>query len=701
MLLRHCGRNMGHCSLSEKRTSIMPSFRVCPEQAHESGSSNELPLDEVRIVIAEAVQPAHFFVRKPLILEWQHEPSEQTAWEIHQGRLLDPAHTRLLKTFESWNIFCFEPGNRSAEPVLSVKLDIGSRQLHVTRAIYCYAWEGYDTGDNVFLSRETRKWIRELVGTIPLDRFHAAHHLRDEIICLLFQAVVGCSRLPLQSVEAPLPAFSLGNMAYIYRTAPGSDLSGLGPMQSFHDLIEGGLQNDLAWLEKAKLLEILLRSTAAGNLDEAAGLFMSRWNALGHSVNEFIALCRTLFNEVALSPYTDFTDKLMFFLRTLESRGHLSAGAHVDLLAYILRQNARHLTAYDLITFHHRGANYPDALLLDTVLRTYLALMENRPELFIPFHEDEASQRKRKTIRRRALRQAWLLRRMYEGLPVPDEPTSPGENTRVLPAPYKRIPEEQIFQTDKRTKRLFEGEPVLFPGEHSRQIMQQCIADLEYPEEVQELGMAVFLDRPFGIGKSPTEPDRTLLLSYEAFSPSVAERRLQYLAKDPTLSLGNEIFAKYEDNLLADLAVKGIPIIAGRKSQRPGAVSLQDAARVADDFIILRTTRQAVQAFLEQFDFTALAERLLDYLAVDKRLLIVTAAATRSGPEGVLDVYDPSLQRRLELQIDPSRGYRSWAGHEYPLGGLRVLRAWEASGSGGKLQEYMLEGKQIMLPPRG
>src|SRR5438105_7104644 len=139
----------------------MPRFRERSERVQKSGVAGPLPPDEVRRVIAEAVEPKHFFVKKPFVLEWKHQPSEQITWEIHQGRLLDPAHTRLRETFESWNIYCSESGNRSAEPVLSVKLDVGSRQLHVTRAIYCYAWEGYDAGDNVFLSRETRECVRE------------------------------------------------------------------------------------------------------------------------------------------------------------------------------------------------------------------------------------------------------------------------------------------------------------------------------------------------------------------------------------------------------------------------------------------------------------------------------------------------------------------------------------------------------------
>ena len=53
------------------------------------------------------------------------------------------------------------------------------------------------------------------------------------------------------------------------------------------------------------------------------------------------------------------------------------------LWMWLLRQLGRHLTAYDLVTFHHRGANYPDALLLDDLLRRYLLRIERTPELFV------------------------------------------------------------------------------------------------------------------------------------------------------------------------------------------------------------------------------------------------------------------------------------------------------------------------------
>jgi hypothetical protein len=679
----------------------MSRFRVHAREPLPAETAGELPLDEVRNVIAQAIQPAHFFVGNPLRLEWQYSPSEEIAWEIYQGRLLEAAHTRLRETFESWNIFCVEAGSRSLEPILSLKLHRGSRRLYVTRAVYCYAWEGYHAGDNVYLSCETRKWVRELVGTVHLERFPDPDDLRDEIICLLFQAVVGCSRLPLQSMEAPLPAFSLGWLGYGYRGTLQSEPHGSAPLQSFWDLIERGLHGELAWLEKAKLLETVLRSTPATDLGVAAELFLNRWCALGHSTDELAALCRTLFNEVALSPYTDFVDKMLKFLKILESQGHLSAEAHADFLGYMLRHNARHLTAYDLITFHHRGANYPDALLLDAVLKDYLTLIESRPELFIPARDESVGLQTRKRIRRRALRQAWLLRRRYEGLPVPDLPTSPGENTRVLPSPYGRVPEEQIFEPGKRTRRLFADEPLLLRGERSRAVLRQCFADLRHPEELQELGMAIFLDRPFGSFKAATEPDRTLLLSYETFSRSMAERRLQEMAKDPALNLSAEIFESYRHNLFAAPPVQGLPITRARREQRPGAVALHDAARVADDFLVLRTTRQTVQAFLQQFDIAALAERCsVDYFDAQKRVWIVTAASTRSGPEGILDVYDERLRQRLELQVDPSRGYRSRAGQEYPVVGLRVLRAWEGESAGSNLRAHTVEQNAIALSPR-
>lgn len=191
-------------------------------------------------------------------------------------------------------------------------------------------------------------------------------------------------------------------------------------------------------------------------------------------------------------------------------------------------------------------------------------------------------------------------------------------------------------------------------------------------------------------------------MSYETFSRSVAERRLRLLATDPAFDDNPEALEGYREKLWANLPVKGIPVTPGTREQKPGAVALHDATRIADDFLVLRTTAGAVQAFLNQFDFTALRNRFeADYLDQHPHLLIVTASSTRSGPAGILDVYDAALQRRLELQIDLSRGYASRAGREYPAAGLRVLRVWEVADAGGKECERSVEREGIILPPRG
>src|SRR5262249_31351726 len=155
-----------------------------------------------------------------------------------------------------------------------------------------------------------------------------------------------------------------------------------------------------------------------------------------------------------------------------------------------------------------------------------LKLAEQFPQLFLGAGSEEQTQKTRR--RRRALRQGWLLRRNYEGHAVPDAPTSPGENARILPAPFLHVPEEQIQNYHKRHKHLFEGQPL---PDLPAAVFRQSLADLVHPEELLELGTAVFLDRPLGSLKAPGEPDQTPMLAYEAFSPSVAEKRLFQLAE--------------------------------------------------------------------------------------------------------------------------------------------------------------------------
>src|SRR5262249_2060898 len=187
---------------------------------------------------------------------------------------------------------------------------------------------------------------------------------------------------------------------------------------------------------------------------------------------------RTLFNEVALSPYTEFVGRFLDFWRMLVEGEYLSLAEHADFLSYLLRQNARHLTAYDLITFHHRGANYPDALLLHAVLQENIRLIDAHPELFCNATDTDGRRQWQRRRRRRGLRQGWVMWHLSQGLPIPDMPTSPGENVRILPPPFIRVPDEQILTPSKRTKRLFAGQCLPLPTDQNEKIFQECIADL-------------------------------------------------------------------------------------------------------------------------------------------------------------------------------------------------------------------------------
>jgi hypothetical protein len=622
----------------------------------------------VRALIAEVFRPAHFFLGPELALEWDYIEREELTWEIFQGRLLDPAHTRQQRTFASWSASL--QASETRQPLLSVKLDEEAGQLHVVRGLDSYVWEGYDAGGNVYQSRERRKWVRELVGTIRLDRFTDPDELRDELICRLFQAVVGTSRLPLSSVETPLPAFSFGQLFYCYRpAAPASS----GSLHGWRDLVTEMLAPWLNPREQAHLLETFLHAVPLADMVDAAALLTDR-------CPELLAVLRQLFNEVSLSPYTDLVEKTLALLHALstplspggergEERGHglLNASQGVDFLSYLLRHLGRHLTAYDLVLFHHRGANYPDALMLDAVLKDYLAWIDYRPELFADAADEGDRTRRQKRTRRRALRQGWLLRRRYEGHAVPDLPTSPGENIRVLPPTHPRVPEEQLTQPARRTRRLYAGDSLTMPTE----LLHQSFADLEHAEEWREMGLASFLDRPFGLGKAPAEPDGTLLLSAEAFSPSIARARLHALGRDLGLTPDDAVFQR----ILTAPPVRGLPLDAIGGAIRPGTVSLADARRAAADFVFLRTTPSSARAFWAQYDFTPLTSRIrLDDLQGGADVLL---ARSISGP-GVV-IYDAQLRPCLEVEVVTEEGFASRAGQEYPIGGLRVVRPPEAA----------------------
>src|SRR5262249_27989480 len=256
--------------------------------------------------------------------------------------------------------------------------------------------------------------------------------------------------------------------------------------------------------------------------------------------------------------------------------------------------------------------------------------------------------------------------------------------------PYPRVPDEQIIDSTKWTRQLFDNDPLpAHLGAAGNEVLRHSILDLQYPHELRELGMALFLDRPLGVFKRPSEPDQTPLLSYEMFSRSLAQRRLRELTEQWEL-IANPMERDNYQGRLQELTVEGIHPVIPTGRPRPGSVSLADAFQVASDFVALQTTTRSLHEFLALFDWSQLAEQCsLDFLIRKRRVLIVRGAA-----EGTLAVYDDQRQQRFELEIDPGSGYQSRAGVEYPADGLKAVRVWDED-QGDGLQERSV---QVAIP---
>jgi hypothetical protein len=591
----------------------------------------------VPATIAELSGPAHFFVRPPLRLTWQYRPDEEVYWELFVGRALDRTQTRRRQRFATWSVHADdENGHLSDEPVIAARYDAAAGELFVTRAVLCHAHESYDAGGNVIESRETFRWQRELVGSTRLESLATRGELADELACLLFHAVVGTSRLPLTSLEAPLPAFTFGQLGYVYR--PGATGSSLEP----DDLLTLLGDCSLADIERVKLTELLLRATNDEALPTAVPALVDR-----DSGDPFARL-RGVFNGVTLTPYTDFAAKALALPRLARASGLATAAQVADFLTWLLRHLARHLTAYDLVTFHHRGANYPDALLIEDVLRELRPLADEGPQLFV----------KGERLRRRGLRLGLLSREKYRNHPVPDAPTSPGENARVLPEPFVRVPDEQIFAPMMRRRRLFAED---IPEDRDR--LRELLSDLDDPRELVELGTALFLDRSLGAWKQPGEPDQTLLMAHVLFSRSIALRRLQLLAHGPELLPDSAAVDRWTKHLEL-LRIDGLELTPDGPPPRPGVVSLQDAFMVADDWLILRTTRRTVDDLCRQYQIEGTPPSEQWRLVLPKQI----------GDMSVLRVYDETHSPICDLRLNHSRGYVTRGGAEVLAGGIVPAR---------------------------
>src|SRR5262249_7527670 len=150
----------------------------------------------------------------------------------------------------------------------------------------------------------------------------------------------GTSRLPLTSVEAPLPAFSFGQLHYVNRANAQER-----PMTTWQDLLDRLHYPQLVESEKVKLFEFILRSVNTNSNELIRFL-----GAYGRTQIIPLDLWRAMFRGVSLSPHTKFTE----FALICVDLGVVHEDA-IDFRAHLLDQLNRHLTAYDLVTFHHRG----------------------------------------------------------------------------------------------------------------------------------------------------------------------------------------------------------------------------------------------------------------------------------------------------------------------------------------------------------
>ncbi len=670
--------------------------------------------DHLKSILRGVLAPHHFFVAPGGTLRVEFVPQQQIPWELHEGQLLPPTIIRQRRCFAAWNVwFSYPPsdeapsdeapsaGHKAADgPVLSVCYDAHQRQLHVVRGFAIYGQEAYEQEPNVIATREVQLWMRELVSTIDPQ----ADNLPELLCHALFRATIGTSRLAITSLESPLPDFSLGRLAYLPTTQP--TLSATGPVQPVGgpplerpgELIDRIAAADSSDLVAVKSLEFSLRASTADEVESLADQLWTRWRGFDRSTDALGRLVRRVFNEAVLAPHTDFGRHLVRFVQALGRLPRFDPMAEIDWFGYMLRQLTRHLTAYDLQLFHNFGANYPDAFLLDDLLKAYLRCIAQCPEAFLPRRQASAPRARR---RRRALRQAWVLRKTYELHPVPDQPCSLGDRLRVLPPPYQRPPEEQLTSPGKRRRRLFENDPLCVePDTPQAAVLRASFDDLACDAELRELGTAIYLDRPLGWFQPATATDRTLLFSYEAFSRRIAQKRLHALAESWHL-IDPQTLEQHTDRL-ESLPTPGMPAAGYREPPREGVVCLEDACRAADDFCFVRSTRSSLDQLLAAYDFAPLEAHWPDIVAWLRTATdILCIRIPRSAPDDplLLTAFNGQGQRQLELQLSGSDDqpveYIEHASQHWLKSGLLVRGVAQPTG-----QMLDVRSRQIYLRPR-
>jgi hypothetical protein len=604
----------------------------------------------VATAVNAALSPGRFFVSPPARLRIERATDERLAWELFRGHLVDPAHTRQSIAADVWGVF-LDADSRATQPLITVVHEHGADRLHVTRQILVHGFEAYEESPGVILTQPAQKWTRELVASVDVGT-RSSQYFSEWISQGVFLALVGVSRLPITSLESPLPAYSLGQMGYCpalaERESPSTD-----PVA----YLASALASDRWRAHEVKAFETCLRAITAEQTGDVVRALVAAAEQRTEPMQgiepetRIGELFRQVFNQVALSPHTQFTARLTAVLAELAAPGSRYLSAATDALGFMLRTLCRHLTAFDLTLFHNFGANYPDALFLDQLLRTYINVFGRQPSLIQTAEGDSPIASHCKRLRRRALRQGALVRKHYEGHRVPDAPTSMGENLRVLPAPFARVPEEQITQPRARRQQLFENQPTagLFDAIAHR-VLDESLAELNTADEVLELGMAVFLARPLGVFKEQGEVDRTPLVAYEAFSRSIARRRLHELHAADWIDA--EVHRRLVEQLDA-IPPAGVPVSSLNVTETPGVVSLADVAKSSPDFVLLRSTVGSLKSLLSLYDLAplrAIAPDIGAWLDSNTAKLLLPGEPTAAG-QATLRLLDDHWQCLLTLGL--------------------------------------------------
>ncbi len=172
--------------------------------------------ESVRAAVDQVLCPGCFFVAEGYALRIEHVALEETPWEVFRGHLLDPAYARSRARFASWHVY-LDGAERATVPLISLRYQAEPARVFVTRQILTHAFEAYEDAPGVILTRPVQKWVAELIGTIELTDL--SRDLAEELSTYVLLSVIGTSRLPITSLESPLPAFSLGQLAYLPRLA--------------------------------------------------------------------------------------------------------------------------------------------------------------------------------------------------------------------------------------------------------------------------------------------------------------------------------------------------------------------------------------------------------------------------------------------------------------------------------------------------